>query len=288
MFLLFLRSLFKCSRQPTTLPFDDQSSLCFCSCLFNTLVKSLDIQISLQWRTTSFNPFIRSFAFWYPTSHILPHCVSSQNITLYFLSTAIPSPPNHISQTQTHQSPLISFHSISSPYLLSATNTISTIFLTILHIHKFIHVFTQHTHALRLIIRPQHQLARCASLTKHKSTEITNTRLMKTVEFFTTQIATVPINPLFVIVSRLLQHSEPRDRENHVLLRVTERDRSLRGDAGWGLHLLRRRFVALCSIHWWFLFRLERKRGFAGSREDDYKYSCSAERAAIVQSFLKK
>lgn len=165
---------------------------------------------------------------------------------------------------------------------------ISTIFLIILHIHKFIHVFTQHTHALRLIIRPQHQLARCASLTKHKSTEITNTRLMKTVEFFTTQIATVPINPLLVIVSRLLQHGEPGDRENHVLLRVTQTDRSLRGDAGWGLYLPRRRFVALCSIHWWFLFRLERMRGFAGSREDDYGHSCSAERAAAIQSIFKR
>ena len=186
-------------------------------------------------------------------------------------------------------SPLFSFLFIFIPsHRFPPTNTISTIFLIILHIHKFIHVFTQHTHSLRLIIRSQHQLARCASLTKHKSTEITNTRLMKTVEFFTAQIARVAVDPFLVLVARLLQHGQSRDREDHVLLRVNQGDRSLREDAGWGLHLLRRRFVALYSIRWWFLFHLERMRGFAGPREDDFGHSCAAERAATTQSKKKR
>ena len=120
--------------------------------------------------------------------------------------------------------------SLFSSSLLSKTNTLSTIFLIILHIHKFIHVFTQYTHSFRLVIRSQHQFARCTSLAKHKSTEITNTRLMKTVEFLATQITSVSINPLLVLVSCLLQHGQPRDRQNHILLRISHFQNSLRED----------------------------------------------------------
>lgn len=45
---------------------------------------------------------------------------------------------------------------------------------------------------------------------------------MKTVEFFTAQIATIAVDSLLVFVARLLQHRQPRDRQNHVLLRVTQ------------------------------------------------------------------
>lgn len=68
MFLIFFWSLSKRSKQPTTLPFDDQSSLCSCSCLFNTLVKSLNILISFQYTHRFFPCYL--FHFYSDTPHV--------------------------------------------------------------------------------------------------------------------------------------------------------------------------------------------------------------------------